>query len=61
MRINNRLIPACLNCLAAILAFLAVALTIRKFFPPYVPTVTPKLAFFTQHKDEFDTLFVGSS
>ena len=47
--------------LTASLAFLFVAVTIRRLFPPYVPTVTHKLAFFTQHKDEFDTLFIGSS
>jgi hypothetical protein len=42
-------------------SFAAVCRLISIFAPPDVQTVTPKLAFFTEHKDEFDTLFIGSS
>lgn len=42
-------------------SFAAVCRVISILALPEVQTVMPKLAFFTAHKDEFDTLFVGSS
>jgi len=43
-------------------AFLAANLAIHALAPPSNPEgVAEKLSFFAQHKDEFDTLFLGSS
>ena len=40
----------------------AVCLTLSALLPPReVPQVSPKLAFLKAHREEFDTLFVGSS
>ena len=42
--------------------FLATCLGLRALLPfPEVPEVTPKLRYFIEHKDDFDTLFIGSS
>jgi hypothetical protein len=46
----------------ALVAFLATALALRPLLPPVVPKgIAAKLEFFAQHKDEFDTLIVGTS
>lgn len=46
----------------ALTGFIATAALIHSLLPPMVPKgVAAKLEFFTQHKDEFDTLFVGTS
>ena len=46
----------------ALAAFVATSALIHSFLPPMIPKgVAAKLEFFTQHKDEFDTLFVGTS
>lgn len=43
-------------------AFLAASLVFRALVPPSSPEgVAEKLSFFAKHKDEFDTLFLGSS
>ncbi|MEY2528547.1 MAG: hypothetical protein QOJ05_637 [Verrucomicrobiota bacterium] len=46
----------------ALAAFIATSALIHSFLPPMVPKgVAAKLEFFRHHKDEFDTLFVGTS
>src|ERR1700730_4295708 len=46
----------------ALVAFLAASFAIHSLLPPVVPKgIAAKLEFFTQHKDEFDTLVVGTS
>ena len=51
-----------LYAVIALTAFIATSGTIHSLLPPMVPKgVAAKLEFFTQHKDEFDTLFVGTS
>jgi hypothetical protein len=45
-----------------LVAFLATSALIHSLFPPLIPrSVAAKLEFFAQHKDEFDTLFLGTS
>jgi hypothetical protein len=50
-------------CVALALgALLATSLVYQAFLPPSLPEgVAEKLEFFAKHKDEFDTLFLGSS
>jgi hypothetical protein len=49
-------------CFIALAAFIATSAAIHAFHPPIVPKgVAAKLEFFAQHKDEFDTLLVGTS
>jgi len=50
-----------LPCLAGVGGFLLAALALGPAAPPFVPEVTPKLEFLTEHKDDFDAVFVGSS
>jgi hypothetical protein len=46
----------------ALLAFVATSWLVHALLPPAVPEgVEAKLKFFAAHKDEFDTLFLGSS
>jgi hypothetical protein len=46
----------------ALLALIATSAVFHAFLPPMIPKgVAAKLEFFAQHKDEFDTLFVGTS
>jgi hypothetical protein len=46
----------------ALAAFIATSALIHSLLPPMVPKgVAAKLEFFAQHKDEFDTLLVGTS
>ena len=50
------------NVLVGLSAFVATCLLLHALLPfPQVPEVSPKLRFFTLHKDEFDTVFIGSS
>jgi hypothetical protein len=51
------------SCAAiALAAFIATSGVIQSLLPPIVPKgVAAKLEFFAQHKDEFDTLLVGTS
>jgi hypothetical protein len=43
-------------------AFVATCAAIHAFLPPLIPKgVAAKLKFFTEHKDEFDTVIVGTS
>jgi hypothetical protein len=50
------------NVAIALFAFVATSALIHSILPPMVPKgVAAKLEFFAQHKDEFDTLFVGTS
>lgn len=43
-------------------AFIATCAAFNRLLPePAIENVTPKLEFFAQHKDEFDTLFIGTS
>jgi hypothetical protein len=52
-----------LVCVAsAFAALLVTVLVYHALLPPSIPEgVAEKLAFFAKHKDEFDTLFLGSS
>ena len=46
----------------SLVAFLATSALIHSLLPPMVPKgIAAKLEFFAQHKDEFDTLLVGTS
>lgn len=46
----------------ALMAFIATSAVIHALLPPVIPKgVAAKLEFFAQHKDEFDTLLVGTS
>ena len=46
----------------ALAAFAATSALIHALLPPTIPKgVAAKLEFFAKHKDEFDTLFVGTS
>lgn len=46
----------------ALIAFLAGSFVIQSLLPPTVPKgIAAKLEFFVQHKEEFDTLVVGTS
>ena len=46
----------------ALFAFSATSALIHSLLPPVIPKgVAAKLEFFAQHKDEFDTLLVGTS
>lgn len=50
------------NVIAGLGAFIATCLLLHALLPfPKVPEVSPKLRFFKFHKDEFDTVFIGSS
>ena len=50
-------------CIAiALAAFVATAALIHAFLPPMIPKgIAAKLKFFSEHKDEFDTVVVGTS
>jgi hypothetical protein len=46
----------------ALVAFLAASFVIHSLLPPAVPKgIAAKLEFFAQHKEEFDTVIVGTS
>jgi hypothetical protein len=46
----------------ALAALVGTSALLHALFPPTIPGgVAAKLKFFTEHKDEFDTLFVGTS
>ena len=48
--------------LVALAAFLGTAAVCHRLLPfPAIDNITPKLRFFAAHKDEWDTLFVGTS
>ena len=49
------------SCIA-LAAFIATTAVIHSLLPPIIPKgVAAKLEFFARHKDEFDTLLVGTS
>jgi hypothetical protein len=49
-------------CAIALVAFVAACFVIHSLLPPVVPKgIAAKLEFFAQHRDEFDTLIVGTS
>jgi hypothetical protein len=51
-----------LSALIALAALVGTSAIIHSFLPPIIPKgVAAKLEFFAQHKDEFDTLLVGTS
>ncbi|MDQ6809230.1 MAG: hypothetical protein M3Z64_07375 [Verrucomicrobiota bacterium] len=51
-----------LNVFAALAALAGMAAGLHAILPfPVIEQVTPKLRFFAAHKDEFDTVFVGTS
>ena len=50
------------NVVVGLGAFGATCLLLHALLPfPDVPEVSPRLRFFNLHKDEFDTVFIGSS
>jgi hypothetical protein len=49
-------------CSIALVAFIATGALIHSFLPPMIPKgIAAKLKFFSEHKDEFDTVIVGTS
>ena len=51
-----------IHCAIGLGAFVAGCLALHHAAPwPRMEEVSEKLAYFTRHKDEFDTLFIGSS
>ena len=48
-------------CVIAAGGFLAMAAILHRALPNAVPEVTPKLDYLKAHRDDYDTLFVGSS
>jgi hypothetical protein len=51
-----------LNAIVGAAAFLGTCIALHAFLPsPNVQEVGTKMRFFAAHKDEFDTIFVGSS
>jgi hypothetical protein len=54
--------PRVVSVIAGLGAFAATCLLLHLLLPfPEVPQVNSKFRFFTRHKDEFDTVFIGSS
>lgn len=50
------------NVAIALATFLATCAAFNRLLPQSaIENVTPKLDFYAQHKDEFDTLFIGTS
>lgn len=60
-RSMRRTLTLAFQWLACLAAFVATCVAVRRLAPMDVAEVTPKLQFFAQHKDEFDTIFIGSS
>jgi hypothetical protein len=59
---NANRIRSLLDVAIALIAFVATSALIHSLLPPMIPKgIAAKLEFFTQHKDEFDTLIVGTS
>ena len=53
---------AAIHCALGFAVFVAVCLTLHPFLPwPEMDEISGKLAYFSRHKDEFDTIFLGSS
>ena len=50
-----------LNFGVAIGALAATCLALRGFAPPEIPVVSEKWRYFQAHRDDFDTVFIGSS
>ena len=51
-----------LHCAIALGAFIAGCLVLHRIAPwPRMDEISEKLAYFARHRDEFDTLFIGSS
>lgn len=51
-----------LNVLLSLAALVTTSAALHPILPlPFVENVAPKLRFFAAHKDEFDTLFIGTS
>ena len=51
-----------LCCAIALFAFIATSALIHSLLPPIIPKgIAAKLKFFSEHRDEFDTVIVGTS
>jgi hypothetical protein len=51
-----------LDVAIALMAFIAASALIHALLPPMIPKgIAAKLKFFSEHKDEFDTLIIGTS
>jgi len=58
----GRLARALTSIALAGVTFALTCVALHRAVPePVLPVVTPKLAYFLQHKDEFDAVFIGSS
>ncbi len=58
----HRIRRAAGNVVLCLGALMAACLAIHRIAPlPDIPEVSAKLAYFDRHRDEFDTVFVGSS
>ena len=61
-KVKNQLARNSVYAAIALLAFIATSGLIHSLLPPVIPKgVAAKLEFFAEHKDEFDTLLVGTS
>ncbi|MES2570644.1 MAG: hypothetical protein V4710_11400, partial [Verrucomicrobiota bacterium] len=60
--VRNSIALAFLNICLALTMFVIVCRVINGLLPRQpVPIVSEKLAYFARHRDEYDTLFIGSS
>jgi hypothetical protein len=60
--VSKRLVENFLYAAIALGAFITTSGLIHAFLPPLIPKgVAAKLRYFSEHKNEFDTLFVGTS
>ena len=56
------MISRVLNTLVGVVAFAVSCAALRSALPaPEISDVTPKLRFLAQHRDDYDTIFIGSS
>ena len=62
MQVSKQVVRHFLYAAIALAAFLATSALIHALLPPMIPKgVAAKLRYFSEHKDDFDTLFVGTS
>src|SRR5947207_705973 len=61
-RAGSSLSRGVLNAGIAVLAFILTCVGLNAYLPfPEIDVVSLKLRFFQQHRDDFDTVFIGSS
>jgi hypothetical protein len=60
--VSRQLVKHFLYAAIALAAFLVTSALVHALLPPMIPKgVAAKLKYFSEHKNEFDTLFVGTS